>query len=75
MIDSSKCSGCGTCAALCPFKAIEIDEAEGKAVVNEALCKGCGLCASSCRCGAADILGFTDREIYAMIGSGTRRAQ
>ena len=75
VIDSSKCSGCGTCVALCPFKAIEIDEAEGKAVVNEALCKGCGLCASSCRCGAADILGFTDREIYAMIGSGTRRAQ
>jgi heterodisulfide reductase subunit A len=74
VINSSKCAGCGTCAALCPFRAIEMDEAEGKAVVNEALCKGCGLCASSCRCGAADILGFTDREIHAMIGSGTRRA-
>ena len=74
-INTEKCSGCGTCAALCPFRAIEIDEAEGKAAVNEALCKGCGLCASSCRCGAADILGFTDREIHAMIGSGTRRAK
>ncbi|MDM7993070.1 MAG: FAD-dependent oxidoreductase [Candidatus Fermentibacter sp.] len=73
-INSEKCSGCGTCAALCPFRAIEMDEAEGKAAVNEALCKGCGLCASSCRCGAADILGFTDREIHAMIGCGTRRA-
>ncbi len=75
VIDDSRCSGCGTCAALCPFKAIEIDEKERKAVVNEALCKGCGLCASSCRCGAADVKGFTDREIHAMIGSSLLRGQ
>jgi heterodisulfide reductase subunit A len=73
IIDGSKCSGCGICEALCPFKAIEIDETDGKAVVNEALCKGCGLCASSCRCGAADVKGFTDREIHAMICSSVLR--
>jgi heterodisulfide reductase subunit A2 len=75
VIDASKCSGCGTCAELCPFKAVEIDETERRAVVNEALCKGCGLCASSCRCGAADVRGFTDAEIYAMIGSGAAGEQ
>jgi heterodisulfide reductase subunit A len=67
VIDASKCSACGLCASLCPFEAIEIDETEHRAVVNEALCKGCGLCASSCRCGAADLKGFTDSEISAMI--------
>jgi heterodisulfide reductase subunit A len=73
VIDGSKCSGCGTCAALCPFKAVEMDESEHRAVVNEALCKGCGLCASSCRCGAADVKGFTDSSIHAMIGSSVAR--
>ncbi len=73
VIDGPKCSGCGVCAALCPFKAIEMDESERKAVVNEALCKGCGLCASSCRCGAADVKGFTDGEICAMICSSVAR--
>lgn len=75
VIDSSKCSGCGVCATLCPFGAIELDERERRAVVNEALCKGCGLCASSCRCGAADVRGFTDREIHAMIGSSVLRGR
>jgi heterodisulfide reductase subunit A len=54
---------------------MEIDERERRAVVNEALCKGCGLCASSCRCGAADVRGFTDREIHAMIGSSVLRGR
>jgi len=69
VIDRSKCSACGLCADLCPFGAIEIDESERVAVVNEASCKGCGLCASSCRCGAADLRGFTDGEISAMIST------
>ncbi len=69
VIDAARCSGCGLCAQLCPFKAIEMDEEEHRAVVNEALCKGCGLCASSCRSGAADLGGFTDAEIHAMIGA------
>ncbi len=72
-IDPSRCSGCGTCADLCPYNAIEMDESERRAVVNEALCKGCGLCASTCRCGAADLRGFSDASIHSMISAGTVR--
>ncbi|NLP04371.1 CoB--CoM heterodisulfide reductase iron-sulfur subunit A family protein [Candidatus Fermentibacteria bacterium] len=71
VIDSAKCSGCGICALVCPFRAVEIDAEEHRAIVNEALCKGCGLCVASCRSGAADLGGFTDAEIHAMIGSFT----
>jgi heterodisulfide reductase subunit A2 len=36
------CSGCGLCAAVCAYNAVEIDPARNVAVVNETLCKGCG---------------------------------
>ncbi|UCF97298.1 MAG: CoB--CoM heterodisulfide reductase iron-sulfur subunit A family protein [Spirochaetaceae bacterium] len=57
------CSGCGACAAVCAYSAIEIDPERGIAVVNEALCKGCGACASTCRPGAIDLRGFGNEQI------------
>jgi electron transfer flavoprotein alpha subunit len=44
-----KCTGCGECAAVCPFSAI--DMAEGKADINQG-CKTCGLCLKACPFGA-----------------------
>lgn len=64
VIDKSLCSGCGTCAAVCAYQAVQVDGTESLAVVNEALCKGCGSCSSVCRSGAIDVKGFTDNQIY-----------
>jgi heterodisulfide reductase subunit A len=58
------CSGCKTCLALCPFKAIRFDAVQGVAVINEALCKGCGTCVAACPSGAAQQHLFTDEQIY-----------
>jgi heterodisulfide reductase subunit A len=66
-VDQRKCTGCGVCGQLCPFKAIDMDEVKMVAVINEALCKGCGVCASSCRSGAIDLKGFTNAEVVAQI--------
>lgn len=66
-IDKTRCSGCGTCVQLCPFRAIDLDQALRIAVVNQALCKGCGVCVSSCLCEAASLAGFTDSQIFAAI--------
>lgn len=66
-VNKSKCSGCGVCELVCPFKAIEIESEEMVAVVNEALCKGCGACVSSCIRGAIKMKGFSDAQILAMI--------
>jgi len=66
-IRKERCSGCGLCVEICPYKAIDLDEVEKVAVINEALCKGCGACVSSCRANAIDLKGFKDEQILAAL--------
>jgi len=35
--------------------------------VNEPLCKGCGACAATCPSGSAQLMGFTEKQLYAQI--------
>ena len=46
-IDSTKCKGCGRCAAVCPQGAITISE-EGRAEIDRAKCTVCGKCEDVC---------------------------
>ena len=66
-VNPLRCSTCGVCMQICPYKAIELDVEKNKAVINPALCKGCGACVSSCICGAITIKGFSDEQVLAMI--------
>ncbi len=73
-VDTDKCIGCGLCAEVCPFGALELDEIEGRgfrARNISASCKGCGLCASSCPRNAIDMLHFRDQQIMVMVKSAT----
>lgn len=45
-IDKEKCTGCISCADVCPAEAITFEE--GKAVVDEEECLDCGLCVREC---------------------------
>jgi len=69
VVNTERCSGCGTCVALCPYHAIGMHEnGHGKqAFVNAVQCKGCGTCVAACPSGAMQQKGFTDAEIFAMI--------
>ncbi len=40
-----KCSGCGSCADVCPTEAITVDDV---AVVDENECTDCGSCVDEC---------------------------
>lgn len=69
-IDRDRCTGCGTCAAECPYQAIVLrEEADGalKAYVETAACKGCGVCAGGCPTGAADLLGYPFEAVKAVV--------
>ena len=70
-VDEEVCSGCLNCVGVCPFKAIQPKEVEGKIVAHvlPTLCHGCGNCAATCRTSAANVQGFTDDQINAQVAS------
>ena len=64
-VDEERCSGCGTCAFVCPYKAIGMDSERKVSWVNPVLCHGCGTCVVTCPAGAIEGIHFTDEEIQA----------
>jgi heterodisulfide reductase subunit A2 len=64
-IDEKRCMGCGACAAVCAYGALDLHETKQgkKAVINPVLCKGDGLCNTKCPTGAISLKHFTDEEI------------
>nr|WP_208595674.1 FAD-dependent oxidoreductase [Thermosulfurimonas dismutans] len=68
-VEEKKCIGCGICASLCPYNAIEMvkKEKRRKAQVIAAACKGCGVCGSHCPVFAITLGGFTDEAILEQI--------
>ncbi|MBW1803348.1 MAG: 4Fe-4S binding protein, partial [Deltaproteobacteria bacterium] len=57
-VESELCEECGTCAEICPMKAVSIQDGEA-AFVDRNRCIGCGVCASQC---PADAISMNPRE-------------
>jgi len=69
VVDEEECRGCGLCAALCPYGAIEIVETEAgkKARTIEVACKGCGTCGATCYRGAITMRHYSNGQLLAQI--------
>jgi Pyruvate/2-oxoacid:ferredoxin oxidoreductase delta subunit len=52
------CTRCSNCVAVCPFKAIRLDDIVEGPVIDERRCKGCGRCEVVCRPGTIKIVPF-----------------
>jgi heterodisulfide reductase subunit A len=66
-INEEACSGCKVCNTMCPYNAIEFDEARGVSHVITALCKGCGTCVAACPAGVITGAHFNNKQIFAEI--------
>jgi len=68
-VNTEFCGGCRICENLCPYRAIEMKEEDGKvtAHVIEALCKGCGVCGAACPTKAITLGHFTNEQIMAQV--------
>ena len=66
---SSRCRGCGTCATVCPYMAVKLEEKPGgvKAKILDGLCAGCGICVSRCPSGALNNLECSDSQIVSTL--------
>ena len=64
VVDKDKCSGCGTCVAVCPYGAMRKND-DGIAETIVAACKGCGCCGATCPEGAITMTNYTDAQLLA----------
>jgi heterodisulfide reductase subunit A len=66
VVDEALCVKCKRCEAVCPYKAIKIQE-NGIPYIIEVVCKGCGTCVEECPVGALQLRHFKDQQLYAAI--------
>jgi heterodisulfide reductase subunit A len=74
-VNEATCAACFACARACPYHAIEraeVRDRQGNLVkrtarINPGLCMGCGTCVAVCPSKSADLDGFTEEQIYAMV--------
>ncbi len=81
-VNEEKCIGCGRCAEICPYKAIELIELPKqiglyatnvkKAHVIRAVCKGCGTCFAECPTSAITMQHFGSAQIRPMISEAVQ---
>jgi heterodisulfide reductase subunit A len=74
LADEELCRGCGMCASICPYGAIEMVETERgtKAKMIEVACKGCGTCAATCYKRAITMVHYSDDQLGAQLRAAFR---
>jgi ferredoxin len=70
VVDRVKCTGCGSCAAVCPVEAMALVSANDpqrpqkkRAKIDEGMCLGCGVCVRVCKTGSLSLASRPERVI------------
>ncbi|MCI5167308.1 MAG: CoB--CoM heterodisulfide reductase iron-sulfur subunit A family protein [Candidatus Electrothrix sp. GM3_4] len=66
-VHDAHCIRCKRCIAACPYGARAFDAESDRIIVDSATCQACGMCAVTCRNSAAEVRGWNDKQMLAMI--------
>lgn len=61
------CVRCQRCVTVCPFEARSYNSQEDRIEVDAAACQACGMCSVACRNNAAEVPGWSDKQIMSVI--------
>ncbi|MDH3364913.1 MAG: FAD-dependent oxidoreductase [Thermoplasmata archaeon] len=64
VVNGSRCTKCMACEAVCPVRAISVDQMP---IIDQIACIGCGACVSECPVDVFDLAHYTDRQLKAEI--------
>jgi heterodisulfide reductase subunit A len=67
MVKDALCVRCQRCVNICPYGARSYNEADKCIDIDAAACQACGLCAAECQNNAAEVRGWSDKQLLAAI--------
>jgi heterodisulfide reductase subunit A2 len=67
LVKDSLCVRCQRCVNICPYGARSYNEAEKCIEIDAAACQACGMCAVECPNNAAEVSGWSDKQLMAAI--------
>ncbi len=67
LVKDALCIRCQRCVNICPYGARSYNEAEKCIEVDAAACQACGMCAVECQNNAAEVRGWSDKQLMAAI--------
>jgi heterodisulfide reductase subunit A2 len=66
-VKDALCIRCQRCVNICPYGARSYNEADQCIDVDAAACQACGMCAVECQNNAAEVRGWSDKQLMAVI--------
>jgi heterodisulfide reductase subunit A len=66
-VKDALCVRCQRCVNICPYGARSYNEADKCVDIDAAACQACGMCAAECQNNAAEVRGWSDKQLMAAI--------